>query len=67
MHHLLEHINQDVKRRLNEDEESTVNITERRSKINPTAKPWWARRQTKHQVPTYSSIDKSLSQNCQRV
>ena len=39
MHHLLEHINQDIKRRLSKDKDSTVNKTEYRSKeiqqVNP--------------------------------
>ena len=40
MHHLLEHINQDIKRRESKDKDSTVNKTEYPSKINPTGKPW---------------------------
>ena len=32
MHHLLEHINQDIKRRYSKDKDSTVNKTEYRSK-----------------------------------
>ena len=50
MHHLLEHINQDVKRRnqdvkrrQSKDKDSTVNKTEYRSKRNPTGKLLWAR------------------------
>ena len=63
MHHLLEHINQDIKRRLSKDKDSTVNKTEYRSKRNPTGKPRWAWQQPKHQAPTISSRDKSLSRN----
>ena len=36
MHHLQEHINQDIKSRLSNDKDSTVNKTEYRSKRNPT-------------------------------
>ena len=43
MHHLLEHINQDITRRLSKDKDSTVNKIEYRSKRNPTGKPLWAR------------------------
>ena len=42
IHHLLEHINQDIKRRQSKDKDSTVNQTEYGSKRNPTDKPWWA-------------------------
>ena len=41
MHHLLEHINQNI-RRLSKDKDSTVDKTEYRSKRNPTGKPRWA-------------------------
>ena len=57
MHHLLEHINQDIKRRYkSKDEDSTVNKTEYQSKIIPTGGP---DKQPKHQVTTISSIKKS--------
>ena len=36
MHHLPEHINQDIKRWKNKDMDSTANNTEYRSKRNPT-------------------------------
>ena len=65
MHHLLEHINQNIKRRLSKDKDSTVNKTEYRSKRNPTGKPRWARQTDKG--PTISSVDKSLSRNRHRV
>ena len=40
MHHLLEHINQDIKRRLSKDKVSTINKTEYwRKKKTPTGKP----------------------------
>ena len=67
MHHLLEQINQDMKRRYSKDKDSTVNKTEYQSKRNPTGKPRWAWQQPKHQAPTISSIDKSLSWNRHRV
>ena len=47
MHHLLEHINQDIKRRYSKDKDSSVNKTEYQSKRNPTGKPWWARQTAK--------------------
>ena len=47
MHHLLEHINQDIKRRYSKEKDSTVNKTEYWSKRNPTVKPWWARQTAK--------------------
>ena len=43
MHHRLEHIHQDMKRRLSKDKDSAVNKTEYRSKRNPTGKPRRAR------------------------
>ena len=43
MHHLPEHINEDIKRRHSKDQDSTVNKTEYRSKRNPTGKPRWAK------------------------
>ena len=64
MHHLLEHINQDITRR---DKDSTVNKTEYRSKRNPTGKPGGPDKQPKHKAPTISSIDKFLSRNHHRV
>ena len=67
MHHLLKHINQEITRRQGKDKESTVNKTEYRSKINPTGKPRGPDKQPKHQSPTISSIDKSLSRNNHRV
>ena len=42
MHHLLEHINQDIKRRYNKGKDSVVYKTEYLSKRNPTSKPQWA-------------------------
>ena len=47
MPHLLEHINQDIKRRLNKDKDTTENKTEYRNKRNPTGKPHWARQTAK--------------------
>ena len=38
MHHLLKHINQDI-RRQSKDKDLTVNKTEHQSKRNPTGKP----------------------------
>ena len=40
MHHLLEPLNQDIKRRKSKDKNSTVHKTENRGKRNPTGKPW---------------------------
>ena len=51
MHHLLEHINQDVTRRLSKDKDCTVNKTEYRSKRNPTGKPWLAQQTAKASGP----------------
>ena len=42
MDYLLEHINQDIKRKLSKDKDSTVHKTEYRSKRFPTGKPRWA-------------------------
>ena len=43
------------------------NKTEYRSKRNPTGTPQWICKQPKHQTPTITSIDKSLSTNRRRV
>ena len=51
MHHLPEYINQDIKRRLSIDKDSTVNKTEYWSKRNPTGKPQWARQTAKASGP----------------
>ena len=51
MHHLLEHTDQDIKRRLSKDNDSTVNKTEYRSKRNATGKPRWARQTAKASGP----------------
>ena len=67
MHHLLKHINQDIKRRKVKDKDSTVDKTENRSQRNPTGKPGGPDKQPKHQTPTISSKDKSLSRNRHRV
>ena len=45
----------------------TVNKSEYQTKRNPTGKPRWADKQPKHQAPTISSVDKSLSRNNHRV
>ena len=55
MRHLIEHINQDIKRSLSKDKDATEQL----SKRNPTGKPWRACQQPKHQAPTISSMDKS--------
>ena len=47
MHHLPEHINQDIKRRQSKDKDSTVKKTEYQSKRNPTGKLRWARQTAK--------------------
>ena len=51
MHHLPEHINQDIKRRLSLDKDSTVNKADYGSKRSPTGKPWWARQTAKASGP----------------
>ena len=51
MHHLLEHINQDIKRKSSKDKDSTVNMTEYRSKRNPTGKPRLAQQTAKASSP----------------
>ena len=51
MHHLPEHINQDITRRLSKDKDSTVNKTQYQSKINPTGKPRCARQAAKASGP----------------
>ena len=51
MHRLLEHINQDIKRRYSQDMDSSVNKTAHQSKRNPTGKPWWARQTAKAPGP----------------
>ena len=38
MHHLLEHINPDIKRTFSKDKDSTVHKTEYQNKRNPTGK-----------------------------
>ena len=58
MYHLLEYINQDIKKRYSKDKDSTVNKTEYRSKWNPTGKPRWIWQQPKHHAPNISSMDK---------
>ena len=67
MHHLLEHINRDIKRRWSKDEDSTVQKrntgAKEIQKLNPGG-PW---QQPKHQLPTSSSTDKSSSGNRHRV
>ena len=42
MHHLLEYINQYIKRKLSKDNDSTVHKTEYQHKRNPTGNPQWA-------------------------
>ena len=51
MHYLLEHINQDMKRRKSKDKDSTVNKTEYRSKRNQIGKPRWAQQTAKASGP----------------
>ena len=47
MHHLLEHINQYIKRKLSKDKDLTVHKTEYWSKRNSTGKPRWAKQTAK--------------------
>ena len=51
MHHLPEHINQDIKSRYSKDKDSTVNKTEYLSKRNPTGKPQWSQQTAKASGP----------------
>ena len=67
MHHLLEHINQDITRKQSKDKDSTVNRTEYRAKEIQQVNPCVPDKQPKHQAPTILSIDKSLSRNDHRV
>ena len=60
MHHLIEHINQDITKRQSKDKESTVNKTEYQSKRNPTVKPRWARQTAKASDTYYLINRKSL-------
>ena len=66
MHHLLKHINQDIKGDKSKDKDSTVNKTEYPSNRIPTGKPQWSNKHLNYQAPTILSIDKSLSQNRHR-
>ena len=59
MHHLLEHINQDIKRRNSKDKDSTVNKTEYQSKKIQQVNPSGPDQQSNHQSPTISSIEPS--------
>ena len=73
MHHLLEHINHDIRMRQSKDKDSTVHKTEYWSKKIQQVNPGGPDKQPKHQAPTISSIDKSepsyllkLNPNCSR-
>ena len=61
MYNFLEHINQDITRRYSKYKDSKVNKTEYQSKRNATSKPRGPEKQPKHQAPTISSMDESLS------
>ena len=52
---------------ISKDKDSTVNKTEYRSKEIQHVNPRGPDKQPKHQAPTISSIDKSLSRNHHRV
>ena len=67
MHHLLEHINQDIKRRLSKDKDPTVIKLNTGAKEIQQANPGGSHKQQKHQAPIISSIYKSLNQNRHRV
>ena len=66
MNHLLVHIDRDKKKEINKDKDSAVHTTEYGSK-QIQVKPRWAQRQTQHQAPIISSIDKSLNRYHHRV
>ena len=57
MHYLLEHINQDIKRRQSKDKDSKVKITEYGNKRNPIGKPQAARQTAKASDP-YNLINR---------
>ena len=59
MHHLLDQINQDIKRKQSKDKDLTVNKTEYRSKRNPTGKSRWAQQTAKASGP-YHLINRCL-------
>ena len=59
MHHLSEHINQDIKRKTNKDKDSTVNKTEYCSKRNLIGKPWYAGQTAKASGP-YHLINRQV-------
>ena len=63
MHHLLKHINQDITRRKSKDKDLTVNKTDYGSKRKQQVNPGGPNKQPKHQAPSISSIDKSVSLN----
>ena len=67
MHHLPNNIHQDITRILRKDKYSMVNKTEYQSKEIQQVNPGEHNKQPEHQVPTISTIDKSLSRNRQRV
>ena len=53
MHHLPEHINQDIKSRKSKDKYSTVHKTEYWSKGYPTGKPQWVGQTAKSSGPQH--------------
>ena len=67
MHHLPEHVNQDITRRWSKDKDSTVNKLNTRAKEIQQVNPGRTDKQPKHQTPTISPIEKSESRNCHRV
>ena len=58
MYRLLVNINQDLKKRWNKDNNSTVYSSEYWSKIIPIVRCRWAQPQPKHQALTLSSLNK---------
>ena len=67
MHHLLEHINRDIKKEIKQGQGLSVHKTEYQSKKIQQVNLRWACQQPKHQAITISSINKSLCRNRHRV
>ena len=51
MHHLPEHINQDIKKEIQQRKGLNSNKTEYQSRRNPKGKFRWGQKQPKHQPP----------------
>ena len=66
MHHLLEHINQNIDKAKISTQQK-IKLIDTGAKEIQQLNPAGPDQQPKHQVPTISSIDKSLSRNRHRV